>query len=274
VNTDNDTAVRISADADVLVGSSRGLHLHLRNLLGGTPAGFNPASAAVLDTTTTLAGPAGAHAGWYYLYLTHWGGLAPRTYTAGIVSRGVPVLSHIKPNEFSAGNSGPLNLPQPFSGFQALAGEACCIAILRRNAANTGWRSVHGCGDSYRLGGLGPTLLTDTGTFPGVMNVVDTQLPRARLLKLAIHMSITLTGTTATNAYLAFDVRATGSADVLNQQRIPLPGAATTTRWDLELDVPYSIVGYDFELTLVNGGGGSLTAASGVFNAYVAGWTF
>lgn len=271
VDADGATLVKISAHADVLASSPvRGLRLHVHNLQGATPTGFTPSSAAILDTTTTLAA-----ATWYYLYITHWQGLAPRTYSPNIVSRGVLVLSHVKPAAFTSANSGPLNLPAPHAGSQALAGEACCVAILRRNAGNTGWRAVQGAGNEYRLGGLGPTLLVNTGTFPAVQNIAETELPRgARLLKIAIHMAITLTGTTAADAYLKFESRATGSADVLNAQRIPLPGASTTTRWDFELGLPYSDVGYDFELTLVNGGGGSLTAASGTFNAYVAGWTF
>lgn len=270
VDADGDTTVKISADADIRAGatfSERALRLHLRNLLGGSPAGFTPTSALVVDPTTTLSGDS-----WYYLYLTHWNGLAPRTYTANIVSRGVPVLSHVQPSLHSAVNSASVNLPAPFSGSVG-AGTACCVAILRRNASNTGWRAVHGAGDTHRFAGLGPTLLTDTGTFPGIMNVAAAELPRARLLKIAIHMAITLTGTTSAEAYLKFEAHVTGSAGVLSELRIPLPGASTTTRWDFEMDVPYSGTGYDFELALV-AVSGTLTAASGTFNAYCAGWTF
>jgi hypothetical protein len=269
VTSDNDSLVHISADADVWTGAStnRGLRLHMRNLLG-VSTGFTPSSAAILSPTTTLASTE-----WYYLYLAPWAGLAPRTYFATVgASRGVPVLSHIPPTAFSSGNSAAIDLPAPFGGVQALAGTACCIAILRRNAANNGWRAVQGAGDSYRLAGVGPTLMTDTGTFPGVMNVVEPELPRARLIRIAIHMAITLTGTTSAEAYLKFVTSITGSSDELNAQRIPLPGASTTTRWDFELDVPYSSTGYDFTLTLV-AASGTLTAASGVFNAYCAGWT-
>jgi hypothetical protein len=205
--------------------------------------------------------------------LCSWKGLAPRTYTANIVSRGVPVLSHIKPNEFSASNSAILNPPAPFDISQILAGEARCVAILRRNAANTGWRAVHGAGDTYRI--VTPDLvgLADTGTFPGVMTVAETVLPRAKLIRIAIHMAITLTGTTSPEAFLTLVARKVGSASELTEQRIPLPGASTTTRWDLEVDVPYSDTGYDFELTLT-AVSGTLTAASGVFNTFCAGWTF
>lgn len=274
VTSDNDVLAFVSAEADAWTGATnRALRLSVRNWTG-IPPGFNPSNAAILSPATTLAG-----ATWYYLYLAPWSGLAPRVAlndvraALGVTARGVLVLSHIAPTAFTSGNSASITLPPPFGNVTALAGEARCVAILRRNAANNGWRAMHGAGDSYRLAGVGPTLLTDTGTFPGVMNVAVGQLPVARLLKLAIHMAITLTGTTSAEAYLKFETRITGSSDVLNAQRIPLPGASTTTRWDLELDVPYSDTGYDFQLSLV-AVSGTLTAASGTFNAYCAGWTF
>ncbi len=267
VTDDDDTTTKISADTEVWTGSTfnRGLRLHVRNLLGAAPAGFTPSSALILDSTTTLAADT-----WYYVYLSHWKGLAPRTYTSGLVSRGVPVLSHIQPSALSTGNSAALNLPPPFGVAAIPAGEACCVAILRRNSANTGWRGLQGSGDYTRVSGDTGIVLTETGVFPGALTIAETQLPRARVIKMALHAAITFSAAAGVNASLKLEVLRAGTAVILANHRVPCPGIVGDTRWDFEFDVPYDAAGYDYEITAVN----ATMLGGGPANLYVVGWTF
>ena len=271
VTNANDTAVKLSADARLWVGAphNRGLALHLRNAFAVSPAGMDLSSgpdALLRDPTTTFAADT-----WYYVYLTHWKGLAPRTYTAGIVSRGVPVVSHVVPDVLSSSNSAALNLPPPFANSSIPTGEGRCVGLLRRNGANNGWRQMEGA-DRIRMGGLNGPALVSTGTFPGVMSVAASQLPRARLLRIGMNMAINISSAFGANGFLSMQVFRTPAASVLgyNSDRIPCPGADTTTRWDLSVEVPFDGAGLDFELTGVNG----TIGAGGTFNAYLQGFTF
>lgn len=274
VAADNDTAVRLSVgEAPVYCGSAfyRALRCHVRVLQGGSPAGWDPADALIKDTTTTFAANT-----WYYVYVTHWKGLAPRMFApSGMVSRGVVVCSHVAPNGHSSSNSAALNLPNPFGG-TVPAGEACCVGILRRNNANNGWMSVHGCGDTYRVTGLtttdGSGIQVGTGAGGAVINVPAADLPRARLIRFKVDASLTLGGGPAlASGYLTARVRPTGGAisDEYALWRFPAPAMNTTQRLTCELDAPYDSTGLDF---LVDDNTGAVVTA-GTVNIAVIGWT-
>lgn len=272
VNADGDVLTKISAYANVPIEApyNRALRLSLSMYQGSAPAGFDASSALVKDTTTTFAADT-----WYYVYLATWFGLAPRTNTAGISSRGVLVVSHVQPSAFSAGNGAVLNLPAPFSAYVVPAGGAKCIAIIRRNTANTGFRAVEGAGSVYRFSGqvaTAPSVVT--GTFPqNALLIAAADLPRARTITFAYHGAPNITTGFSTDAYLSLKARAGGAGVTLAQVRVPAPTATVGTRLDIEMEVPYNSAGIEFLLEVL-GTAGSLTASSGSANVYIVGWTY
>jgi len=270
-----DALVFLSADADVWSGTAtnRGLRLYLRNVLGTTAFnGWNPAAAAYLDTTTTLAANT-----FYYLYLAPWAGLAPRTYNSiSGSSRGVPVLSHVPPTAFKSGNGAVLNLPAPFGGQQAAAGTACCIAILRRNGANNGWMHVQGAGEHFKLRALDTSELqlatssTVLSSFQIRAAIAEAALPRARLINMSVALFPVFS---ATGFDDAAELSLCATSD-LNKcyDRVVVPmtsiiGTGPDVR--VNLTAPYDSGGLTALYQQINGS----TTSTGTVTAYVRGWT-
>ncbi len=270
------SGLSITADAPVRCGG-RALRCNVRSYtsISGT---WDPDSATIRSPATTYAADT-----WYYVYLTHWRNLAPRVTrsTTGPVSRGVPVISHITPDEFGNANSATITLPDPYSGLAVPIGEARCVSILRRNASNTGFVNftsannfTHMIANPFAstsgLVQLGTSAVV-SGSNRVELTVTAATLPRARLIKWYVQGSLTYAAPVGATEGHVIQVSPGGSTignRVHDWVRSPVGEGSTSSTMGVTLWAPYDTA----DLMFLSWRASVATVATGSLTAYVTGW--
>jgi hypothetical protein len=267
VPTDNSETIEISAEADCYDATyGRALHLSVNQPLGAAPVtGLSLNSSEFMPA----AAPSPVANTWHYLWLVPWKGLAPVKHKTELSTRGILVLTTnaYAPDDLSA-SRGTLDLPSLYGATPAPAGAARCIGILRRNAANTGWRQMTAAGGEHRLfNGLNHGIASSTVISNDHIDVAVSTSVIPRGVRF-VTLGIAATGLTFASPIDIGGLAITVPEVPAEFRTFPAVSADFTDLYT-EVTVPFNTAGYTVRLsrwlTTIN-----LTA--GVLDVYVKGW--